>query len=500
MIIIKVPSNLILSLSLYIKEIYLKKSGHYNVFSSGDPFKQRDTTRNVRMQFNISSDSNPLTACLILVNILLVHHEYKAAVVFDDNANEIHDIVNIIAKQFLPIFVYNFSKNSIEIFRNTPDEIFLHIFRIETPARIEWIQIFQDNIFPYDHLFIWLMFDNESFVLNSVAVIESFPFIKCKVLMFTKSGKLYSINRNGHAKINGLEIGQTSDESLLQLITYKFNSNFVNLHGSELIIFFNMFPPNNNILEVDERLLLIGQDGFIAASITEKLNATPYICTDVELVDDDFRDFFDPINQKTFNNVLTPLVIDSIQYNSSKFDLQMTTLLKQTDVDLIHNRLHTDSLYPHTFSCLYVVVPRNMKTSTFLAKMLENRSIHMILYIFLIFGLIRILFKRASYQQWFDEFLGTAAIYMAQNSMKITNNTQLWEKMWLVALLAFAVMTTALLASTLYSILIDDDNLNQIDTVAELLETNLTIAYPLIQEAALAPWLKIKYVLFLFLY
>ena len=109
------------------------------------------------------------------------------------------------------------------------------------------------------------------------------------------------------------------------------------------------------------------------------------------------------------------------------------------------------------------------------------------------FILFRIILRRSSYRNWFNECYQTIAIYFAQDSLTITNSTKLWEKMWLSSFLAYNVFTVALLASIMYTILIVQQDVQQINSLEELLESNLTILYMDVDELALKPWLAEKY-------
>lgn len=147
---------------------------------------------------------------------------------------------------------------------------------------------------------------------------------------------------------------------------------------------------------------------------------------------------------------------------------------------------HREFLYPHDSECICLIVPKTTRLYSFLFKIITSHTIHSIIAVFFVVVLCRIIMLRANVASWFQEFLTTFGIYLAQNNL--SHNYGRCERMWLICVLMFTVTSTALLSSVFYNSLVIDVNGADIDTFDQLAETNLTIYYPHTQASGVQRW------------
>ena len=78
---------------------------------------------------------------------------------------------------------------------------------------------------------------------------------------------------------------------------------------------------------------------------------------------------------------------------------------------------------------------------------------------------------------WWAEFHYTLAVYLGQNALK--KHMQHWEMLWTIALLQFAIITLAVLASMMYNILVFIEEVEKIKNLDQFLSTNMKLYFVL---------------------
>ena len=441
-----------------------------------------------------NSITNLNISVIVLFKILLVQHEFRAAVLHKDTAMVDIAYTPIMATSYLnnlAIFVFNINDDEIQPYRTSRNEIFFHIFMICNKDTIKKIANVERDIFPWDQILLWILFDLD--YVGMQQLIKEFEqlyatTIHCRVLFLSFSGQVYSTNRNGNSEILGMSVW---DSNAVKVFRNTLSS--INLFGARLVIVFSFLQPQSNLVYMGNNLVFIGEDGLVTDVIVQHLNITAYIGAEVEHNEPNFRKYLGRKNENVFQQVITKnTVVNSVHYTDMYYDLYMSSsLIYSTDV--IQNESSPDLLYPHSRGCLVVLVPRKNKINSIVENIRYNKSIHLILWIFLMFVVVRVVLGRSSYRNWFNDVYQSVGIYFAQQHVKINQGTRLWEKMWLGAFLAFTVFTVALLASIMYRVLVVQNGVQQIDTLAQLLKQNLTILYSDYQYIALKPWLEEKY-------
>lgn len=131
-------------------------------------------------------------------------------------------------------------------------------------------------------------------------------------------------------------------------------------------------------------------------------------------------------------------------------------------------------LYPHYKECLRFVVP-HIKNEKQFAEKLANHSIvqSVCLSILLMFISKIILHGSCRLHNFTHTFNVILAELFGQKRPKAS--TKVWEKMWNVQLLTIAIFSTALLSAISYETLVSVKYVKQIDTLDDLIESNLEI-------------------------
>lgn len=133
-----------------------------------------------------------------------------------------------------------------------------------------------------------------------------------------------------------------------------------------------------------------------------------------------------------------------------------------------------ESLYPHNRECLAIIVPTTSTSiNSFVYKFARSSALKIIVAIFVILMVARIALLRSSYKIWFSEYFITWSIILQQNFIR--KPKLMVEKIWIILILLFSIITTVLLSGTIYKTLVVPQFLPNIDTLDELMASNLSI-------------------------
>lgn len=132
-------------------------------------------------------------------------------------------------------------------------------------------------------------------------------------------------------------------------------------------------------------------------------------------------------------------------------------------------------LYPHGVDCLSILVPTLRRRESFMYKIVRSNAsaIVLIFVTFLIFVMVRILIQRAPICGWFEEFIVTLSIFLAQKFIRSPKSKS--EFIWISGLLMFAIIAVVILSSILYQSLVVNLYEPEIDTLEQLADTDLNI-------------------------
>lgn len=156
-------------------------------------------------------------------------------------------------------------------------------------------------------------------------------------------------------------------------------------------------------------------------------------------------------------------------------DLHMSPYIVEQDYYDKKLNLTTEHLYPHERDCVVVIVPKQKKPEFFLEKIIKNGDIQSIGMAILVLILIRILIERASYGKWFTIAFRTIGILFNQVGMK---NYNFLESAWTNIVKGFSTIATIALSAIIYNHLVNDQY-DEIDTIDELIDSNLTLLAPI---------------------
>lgn len=133
-----------------------------------------------------------------------------------------------------------------------------------------------------------------------------------------------------------------------------------------------------------------------------------------------------------------------------------------------------ESLYPHNRECLAIIVPTtSTPINSFVLKFIHSNVLKVIAAIFGILFVARIALLRSSYQIWFSDYFITMSIILQQNFVR--QPKLMVEKIWIILILFFTIVTTVLLGGSIYKTLIVPQFVPNIDTLDELMASNLSI-------------------------
>lgn len=134
----------------------------------------------------------------------------------------------------------------------------------------------------------------------------------------------------------------------------------------------------------------------------------------------------------------------------------------------------SDFLYPQDTECLRIVVPRIKKEQRFTVKLANNSTIQSIGLLMLLMFLSKIILNRSYHpHDWALTFFSILAVLFGQKRQKISS--KVWETIWNGQLNFIVIFATAALSAISYHTLISLKHVNQINTLNDLINSNLMI-------------------------
>ncbi len=154
--------------------------------------------------------------------------------------------------------------------------------------------------------------------------------------------------------------------------------------------------------------------------------------------------------------------------------LHMSPYIVQPDFEDQALNLSTARLYPHERECVVVIVPKQKKPDNFLTKVTRNGDIQSVGLAMFTLIITRIMIEKAPYRKWFTIAYQTFGILF--NQVAITNDNFL-ESAWTNIVKGFSTIATIALSAIIYNNLVNDQY-DEIDTIEELITSNLTAIAP----------------------
>lgn len=146
----------------------------------------------------------------------------------------------------------------------------------------------------------------------------------------------------------------------------------------------------------------------------------------------------------------------------------------QEDVDDQNLNLTTERLYPHERDCAVVIVPKQKKPDDFLTKIIRNGDIQSVGIAMVTLTITRILIEKVSHRKWFAIAFRTFGLFFNQVVMRDGSS---FESSWTNIVKGFSVIATTALSAIIYNNLVND-KYNEIDTIDQLIASNLTVLAP----------------------
>lgn len=154
--------------------------------------------------------------------------------------------------------------------------------------------------------------------------------------------------------------------------------------------------------------------------------------------------------------------------------LHMSPYIVQSYLEDKKLNFSTEHLYPHERECVVVIVPKQKKPDDFLTKVTRNGDIQSIGLAMVTLVIVRIMIEKAPYRKWFD--IGYKTFGTLFNQAVIRDDNFL-ESAWTNILKGFSAIATITLSAIIYNNLVND-KFSEIDTIDELVASNLTAVAP----------------------
>lgn len=134
----------------------------------------------------------------------------------------------------------------------------------------------------------------------------------------------------------------------------------------------------------------------------------------------------------------------------------------------------TEFIYPHTTECLKIVVPRIKTEQRFIVKLAQNSIVQSIGLTMALMFISKIILNH-SYRvhDWTITFFSILAVLFGQKRQKVSKKS--WETIWNGQLNLLVIFSTAALSAISYQSLVSVKYVNQIDTLQDLIKSNLKI-------------------------
>lgn len=138
------------------------------------------------------------------------------------------------------------------------------------------------------------------------------------------------------------------------------------------------------------------------------------------------------------------------------------------------NLVTSERLYPHDKHCFLIVVPEQMNVQDFLHQVFKHGDVQSICLALLIFASLRITIQRAQLGEWVSIIFKTLQMFLVQGH--IVNRNAI-EAAWTNILRGFSFIAISTTSAILFKSLVNVRS-HQIDTVADLINSNLTVFVP----------------------
>lgn len=139
-----------------------------------------------------------------------------------------------------------------------------------------------------------------------------------------------------------------------------------------------------------------------------------------------------------------------------------------------NNEEITEFVYPHYTDCLRIVVPRIKTEQKFAEKLAHNSIVQSICLTAVLMFISKIILNRSfSVHDWTHTLFSILATLFGQKRQKVS--PKLWETIWNAQLLLTVIFSTAALSAISYQTLVSVKYVNQIDTLNDLIKSNLRI-------------------------
>lgn len=144
-------------------------------------------------------------------------------------------------------------------------------------------------------------------------------------------------------------------------------------------------------------------------------------------------------------------------------------------------------LYPHDKACFRIVVPRIKTEQDFFDKLSQNNVAQSICLSVLLIYISKIILNRSwRVHDWILTFFTIISSIFGQKRQKIS--TPLWETIWNAQLLLITIFSTAALSAISYQSLVSVKYNTQIDTINDLIESDLRIFVEISKKSDFNIW------------
>lgn len=295
-------------------------------------------------------------------------------------------------------------------------------------------------------------------------------------------------------RINATAVLQTDDDwdkFCKHYVWENDGGNKMNLYGHELLVFMKILPYLSISVRItdddgDTQIMIVGPDGFLAQEMVKRLKANAVFMCDQLLESPHYNDWYQryaflrrgELVIRSYPNIRTQNLITSNTYSElGEFEMYMTAMFLRANSKDEH-QTELDHTYPHGHSCLRVLVPRSHQPNTLLSRMAAHRSVRAVTVLLFAFVFMRPVFmaeRRPVY--WLVEMLLALGIFLAQVDVK--RRRMRWpELVWVLTVLPFSVIALAVFAAQFYTILVKHDQVDEINTLEQLLAANITVLAP----------------------
>lgn len=149
----------------------------------------------------------------------------------------------------------------------------------------------------------------------------------------------------------------------------------------------------------------------------------------------------------------------------------------------------SEFLYPHIQECVRIIVPTINVIESFPVKLIKHTYCQSIFVAFILMNLFKTIFRRIVSRKWDIDIFATLRIFLAQGKeTKSKLPKRSWESIWIGLLVTLSLITTALLSALCYKTIVSIQLQKQINTMDDLIKSNLTIFVPKMLASDVEIW------------